>query len=191
MTRAQYLGYGIGAAGSAGFGTVPGLILAVYLTDTLGVAAAVAAIVVLVPKVWDMLFLPIVGNWSDSAVTRRGGRMRFIAIGAFAMLLAFPLMFAVPAGTHSSVAALWVLVAFTLAATAYAFFQVPLGGRSPGGRAIDTSARWCEAILEEEEVALVPGSAFGAEGHVRMSFAASEEKLDEGLRRIERFIRGA
>ena len=125
MTRAQYLGYGIGAAGSAGFGTVPGLILAVYLTDTLGVAAAVAAIVVLVPKVWDMLFLPIVGNWSDSAVTRRGGRTRFIAIGAFAMLLAFPLMFAVPAGTHSSVAALWVLVAFTLAATAYAFFQVP------------------------------------------------------------------
>jgi aspartate aminotransferase len=72
----------------------------------------------------------------------------------------------------------------------YAFFQVPLGGRSPGGRVTDTSVRWCEAILEEEEVAVVPGSAFGAEGHVRMSFAASEEKLDEGLRRIDRFIRG-
>jgi aspartate/methionine/tyrosine aminotransferase len=37
-------------------------------------------------------------------------------------------------------------------------------------------------------VALVAGSAFGAEGNVRMSFAASEEKLTEGLARIGRFL---
>jgi aspartate/methionine/tyrosine aminotransferase len=37
-------------------------------------------------------------------------------------------------------------------------------------------------------VALVAGSAFGAEGHVRMSFAAAEEKLSEGIDRIARFI---
>jgi aspartate/methionine/tyrosine aminotransferase len=34
----------------------------------------------------------------------------------------------------------------------------------------------------------VAGSAFGAEGHVRMSFAASEEKLTIGLDRIARFL---
>ena len=42
----------------------------------------------------------------------------------------------------------------------------------------------------EEHVALVAGSAFGAEGHVRMSFAASEEKLTDGLDRIARFLKG-
>ena len=47
---------------------------------------------------------------------------------------------------------------------------------------------WCEQLLEEEHVATVAGSAFGAEGHVRMSFAASEEKLTAGLDRIARFI---
>jgi aspartate aminotransferase len=48
--------------------------------------------------------------------------------------------------------------------------------------------QWCEALLEREHVALVAGSAFGTEGHVRMSFAASEEKLNEGLDRIARFL---
>jgi aspartate aminotransferase len=63
----------------------------------------------------------------------------------------------------------------------YAFFAIP------GTR---TSLQWCEDLLEKEHVAVVPGSAFGAEGHVRMSFAASEAKLDDGLSRIDRFIRG-
>jgi aspartate aminotransferase len=48
--------------------------------------------------------------------------------------------------------------------------------------------QWCEALLEREQVAVVAGSAFGAEGHVRMSFAASEEKLNRGLDRIARFM---
>ena len=47
---------------------------------------------------------------------------------------------------------------------------------------------WCEQLLEKEQVATVAGSAFGAEGHVRMSFAASEEKLTIGLDRIARFL---
>ena len=53
---------------------------------------------------------------------------------------------------------------------------------------IATSGQWCEALLEREHVALVAGSAFGAEGHVRMSFAASEAKLVQGLDRIASFL---
>jgi aspartate aminotransferase len=68
----------------------------------------------------------------------------------------------------------------------YAFFDI----RAPLSRSRDlaTSLAWCEALLEREQVALVAGSAFGAEGHVRMSFAASEEKLSRGLDRIEKFL---
>jgi aspartate aminotransferase len=70
----------------------------------------------------------------------------------------------------------------------YAFFDIkePLAGAK--SRGITTSAAWCEKLLEEEHVALVAGSAFGAEGNVRMSFAASEQKLTEGLARIARFL---
>ena len=69
----------------------------------------------------------------------------------------------------------------------YAFFDIsPILARGTHG--ITTSAAWCEALLEKEHVALVAGSAFGAEGNVRMSFASSEEKLERGLDRIARFV---
>ena len=69
----------------------------------------------------------------------------------------------------------------------YAFFDIsPILARGSNG--ITTSAAWCEALLEKEHVALVAGSAFGAEGNVRMSFASSEEKLERGLDRIARFV---
>ena len=70
----------------------------------------------------------------------------------------------------------------------YAFFDIREPLARSAGRGIATSMQWCEALLEQEHVALVAGSAFGAEGHVRMSFASSEEKLVAGLDRIERFL---
>lgn len=119
------VGYGFGAAGSAGFGTVPGLLLAIYLTNTLGVAAGIASLVVLIPKLWDIVFLPFVGTLSDRYVLRRGSRGRYLIYGSLGMLICFPLMFAVPAGTDSTAAAAWVLVTFLIAASAFGFFQVP------------------------------------------------------------------
>jgi aminotransferase len=47
-----------------------------------------------------------------------------------------------------------------------------------------------QKLLEEERVAVVPGSAFGAggEGFVRCSYATAYEKIEEALRRMERFM---
>lgn len=125
LTRRSMVGYSFGAAGSAGFGTVPGLLLAIYLTNTLGVAAGIASLVVLIPKLWDVVFLPFVGTLSDRYASRSGNRARYLLYGAIGMLICFPLMFAVPEGTNSTVAAAWVLVAFLVAASAFGFFQVP------------------------------------------------------------------
>lgn len=125
LTRRSIVGYSFGAAGSAGFGTVPGLILAIYLTNTLGVAAGLASLVVLIPKLWDVAFLPFVGTLSDRYASRHGSRARYLVYGALGMLICFPLMFAVPEGTDSTVAAAWVLIAFFIAASAFGFFQVP------------------------------------------------------------------
>jgi aminotransferase len=65
----------------------------------------------------------------------------------------------------------------------YAFPQISVTGMDD-----DTFA---EKLLHEERVAVVPGSAFGmgGEGFVRCSYATSYEKIEEALRRIERFMR--
>jgi aspartate aminotransferase len=55
-------------------------------------------------------------------------------------------------------------------------------------RPTDTAV--AKQLLEREYVAVVPGEAFGAPGHLRISYATSIERIDEGLRRIERFFAG-
>jgi Na+/melibiose symporter-like transporter len=125
LTRAQTAGYAAGSVGTGGFGTLPGLVLAYYLTDTLGVAAALAAVVVLLPKVWDVLIDPAIGASSDSELARRGSRHRLMALGALTLPAGFIGMFAVPSGLSSGAAAVWVGVAFVLATTSFSLFQVP------------------------------------------------------------------
>jgi len=46
---------------------------------------------------------------------------------------------------------------------------------------------FCAQLLERENVAAVPGSAFGAEGYLRLSYAASDEMIRKGLERLTRF----
>ncbi|WP_049899730.1 pyridoxal phosphate-dependent aminotransferase [Natrinema sp. J7-1] len=43
---------------------------------------------------------------------------------------------------------------------------------------------WCEGAIEDAHVATVPGSAFGTPGYARISYAASEERLEEGIERL-------
>lgn len=53
-----------------------------------------------------------------------------------------------------------------------------------------TSEQFCARAIEEAGVGLVPGSCFGSEGYVRLSYCVSDEDLDEGLRRLDRFVAG-
>jgi aspartate aminotransferase len=50
-----------------------------------------------------------------------------------------------------------------------------------------SSLEFCERLLEKEKVAVVPGSAFGAEGYVRMSYATSDEVIARGAARMASF----
>lgn len=125
LTRGQTMSYALGSVGTAGFATVPGLLLAYYLTNSLGVAAGVAAFVLLLPKLWDVAFLPIVGNLSDRSVAKRGSRRPFLLLGGLALPALFALMFAAPDAWSPVAGAVWVFVFFLLAASAFAFFQVP------------------------------------------------------------------
>lgn len=52
------------------------------------------------------------------------------------------------------------------------------------------SQTFCKKLLEDKQVACVPGDAFGAlgEGHVRISYAAATDKLVEAIKRISQFV---
>src|SRR4051812_10417844 len=96
-----------------------------YLTDTLGVAAAVAGLIVLLPKAWDVVLNPIAGRISDRTVDPRGPRRPFLLRGGLLLAACFALLFAGPNLGSTALDAGWVLVTFIACATAYAFFQVP------------------------------------------------------------------
>ena len=124
LGRGTHLGYALGSVGTAAFGTVPGLLLLYYLTDVLGVAAGLAGIVVFAPKAWDVVLNPWIGSRSDRTRSRWGPRRPWMLAGGIALPPLFVLVFAGP-GHPPGAAAIWVAVAFLLAATAYGCFQVP------------------------------------------------------------------
>lgn len=53
---------------------------------------------------------------------------------------------------------------------------------------IDDDVAFCEHLLNKSDVALVPGSAFGAPGYARLSFATSMEQLEEALKRLDKAL---
>jgi aspartate aminotransferase len=53
-----------------------------------------------------------------------------------------------------------------------------------------SSQQFCERLLDEAKVAAVPGSAFGAEGYLRMSYATSDETIVKGAARLAAFCKG-
>jgi aspartate aminotransferase len=59
----------------------------------------------------------------------------------------------------------------------------PVAGRTPS-----TSAELAEIILDEAEVAVVPGEAFGPSGYLRMSYALGDDDLVEGVTRIQNLL---
>lgn len=71
----------------------------------------------------------------------------------------------------------------------YAFFDVTAYfGKTFGDRRVTDSLSFCTALLEQAHVNLVPGSAFGAEGFVRMSFATSRETIEAGIGRLKDWL---
>jgi aspartate aminotransferase len=69
-----------------------------------------------------------------------------------------------------------------------AFYVFPnisaLYGKSVDGKVINNSEEFCEYILYKAHVAIVAGEAFGADNCVRIAYSASEDQLEEAIRRI-------
>jgi aspartate/methionine/tyrosine aminotransferase len=75
-----------------------------------------------------------------------------------------------------------------------AFYAFPdmtgLLGRPLGGKVANSTLELAALLLDEIQIAVVPGEAFGAPGHVRFSFALGDEDLAEGLERLGNLVAG-
>ncbi len=68
----------------------------------------------------------------------------------------------------------------------YAFPDVGafVGKTTPAGKPLADDVALCDWLVEDARVAVVPGSGFGAPGHVRLSYACSMANIQEGVRRL-------
>ena len=62
-------------------------------------------------------------------------------------------------------------------------------GKAINGKTINSSLDFSAELLEEEKVAVIPGAAFGLDKFIRLSYATSQKDIEEGLNRIENFIK--
>jgi aspartate aminotransferase len=77
-----------------------------------------------------------------------------------------------------------------IAGAFYAFINIKQHlGRKYDGVQIDNSTQWCLELLAKKGVATVMGSAFGAEGYARISFATSMANLEAAMGAIEEFVK--
>ena len=76
-----------------------------------------------------------------------------------------------------------------------AFYAYPsvkeLMGKNIAGSVVNSSAELAGVILDQVEVAVVPGEAFGTPGYLRLSYATSDEKITEGLARVHELLKSA
>ncbi len=71
----------------------------------------------------------------------------------------------------------------------YVWFNIENAlGKSWKGQSLTDDTTFCKVLLESKYVALVPGSAFMADGNVRISYSNSEEEIREGMRRFKEFL---
>lgn len=125
LTRGQIFGYGIGALGTGVFTTVPGLLLVYYMTDTLAIAAGLAGLAAVLPRVWDVVTDPLMGMISDRTRSKWGRRRPYLLLGALILPICFAALFATPAIASPTGMFLYVFAMYILCATAFTIYAVP------------------------------------------------------------------
>ena len=119
------LGYSVGSLGTGIYSSVPSVLLLFFMTDTLAIAPSLAALAFFFPKIWDVITDPIMGIVSDHTRSKMGRRRPYLLLGAILMSLTFIGLFNVPEFQSSTRSFVYILVVFTMSATAYTIFAVP------------------------------------------------------------------
>ncbi|MDD5397953.1 MAG: MFS transporter, partial [Dehalococcoidia bacterium] len=130
------LGYGVCDFGANLFFTATAFILLNYLTDTVGLAAALAGIALMVGRLWDAFYDPVIGYISDRTVTKMGRRRPYMLGGAIPLFIAVIVMFINPvllagAGISQTTLFIYAMVVYLILCTAYSTVNIPYMSMAP------------------------------------------------------------
>ena len=130
------LGYGVADFGGNLFFTATAFVLLNYLTDTVGLAASLAGIALMVGRMWDAFYDPIIGYLSDRTKPKMGRRRPFMFGGAIPLCIAMIIMFTNPSlvigsGISQAVLFVYVMIVYIILCTAYSTVNIPYSSLSP------------------------------------------------------------
>ena len=133
-------GFGVCELGQNLFFTLVAFLLLNYLTDTVGIAAGLAGIVLAIGKIWDAVTDPIVGFFSDKTNTKWGRRRPYLFYGGFVLFLSMVIMFTNPSFfqssdwnpmDHQTGLFIWGVLAYCFACTGFTLVNIPYGALIP------------------------------------------------------------
>ena len=131
VPRRVGLGYAVGDLGISIAYFAFGFFFLFYLTDVVGMSAALAGTVILIGKLWDGVNDPLVGILSDRTRSRHGRKRVYLLYGAIPFGVSFVALWWLPAGVSTTVV-FWLAVALVLVfATTYSLVGVPYQGLVP------------------------------------------------------------
>ena len=131
LTVKQKLGFGIFDLGGNMYFTLMSFWVLKYLTDTVGLAAALAGTAVMIGKIWDAVNDPLMGFISDRTMSRWGRRRVYLLFSAVPMLLTMIFFFTAPSYLPVSLHFAWAIVALLLLDTTYTLGNVPYSSLTP------------------------------------------------------------
>ena len=130
------IGYGVADFGGNLFFTATAFVLLNYLTDTVGLSAALAGIALMVGRIWDAFYDPVIGYISDRTKTKMGRRRPFMLGGSIPLFIAMIIMFTNPslvigAGISQTVLFIYTMVVYIILCTAYSTVNIPYSSLGP------------------------------------------------------------
>lgn len=133
-------GYGVCDLGGNLFFTATAFVLLNFLTDTVGIAAGLAGTALMIGRLWDAFYDPVIGYISDRTKSRWGRRRPYLFIGSIPLFIAMAFMFINPAlfvsagwnpADHQTALFLWGLLVYIILCTAYSTVNIPYTSLTP------------------------------------------------------------
>ena len=157
------LAYGIGEIYGGGCFVIINAFLIVFLTDAMGMNAALAGTIPMIGKIWDAITDPIMGNITERTRSKFGPKRFYILIGSFASAITFVLIWLNLSSSSMTVKYIFYLVMYCLFNTGFTVLSVPYNGLLPDMmddyrmRAKFSNTRMIFSTLGAAICGLVPG----------------------------------
>ncbi len=125
LPRSTMIGWGLGSLGPALVMASFNVLMLRFMTDHLGIGAALAGLLIGASKLYDAVTDPLTGILSDRSRNVQGRRRPWLILGGLAMAASYVLMFAVPQLPSPATAAVYMGVMLVIYAMAYSAFNIP------------------------------------------------------------------